>query len=137
MTFNHVKCLTLFYSIALQPTGNKLSTWTALTTSACGTKEVGGELKDCKTKVNSQFDLVPLFTVAKGKQAVNCAPYSHSHPDKLKPTPVKSQAEAQQKCAADKTCKFYMYIESDAAAAPADDRGKVAPLLCLSLLVLV
>jgi len=132
-----VKCLTLFYSIALQPTGNKLSTWTALTTSACGTKEVGGELKDCKTKVNSQFDLVPLFTVAKGKQAVNCAPYSHSHPDKLKPTPVKSQAEAQQKCAADKTCKFYMYIESDAAAAPADDRGKVAPLLCLSLLVLV
>ena len=94
-------------------------------TSACGTKEVGGALKDCKDKVNSQFDLVPLFTVAKGKQAVNCAPYSHSHPDKLKPTPVKSQAEAQQKCAADKSCKFYMYIDSDAADAPADDRGKV------------
>ena len=73
---------------------------------------------------------------------VNCAPYSHSHPDELQPTSVESAWEAQQKCAADKKCmvretqdninlfstcifQVYMYVDADAADARPEDRGKV------------
>merc|ERR1712196_168146 len=106
------------------PKGNSLKTGTDVVMTACGKKTEGGKAADCAAKANAQFDMVPLFTIMKGKKAVNCAPYSHTHQDKLKPVAVKSAWEAQQMCAADKTCAVYMYVDSDAADAPADDRGK-------------
>merc|ERR1711918_23621 len=93
--------------------------------SACGTTSVGpGDFEQCPDKQNAQYDLVPLFTVMPGKKAVNCAPYSHSHPDDLAPMALPNAWEAQRRCAADKTCMVYMYVDADAADAPAEDRGK-------------
>jgi hypothetical protein len=109
----------------LAPKDNKLKKNQPIVTVACGAAGAGGELEKCADKTNAQWDLVPLFTVAPGKQAVNCAPYSHQHPNDLQPTPLANQWEAQRACASDKSCKFYMYVEPDAKDAPADQKGKV------------
>jgi len=108
----------------LSPENDSLDKGTPIVTTACGTASAGGELAECPGKTNAQFDLVPLFTVMPGKKAVNCAPYSHSHPDDLQPMNLPNAWEAQRRCAADKTCMVYMYVDSDAADAPADERGK-------------
>jgi len=111
-----------FYIFA--PKGNELKVGTPIVTQACGNAQAGGQLSNCADKTNAQFDLVPLFTVAQGKKAVNCAPYSHSHPDKLKPVSLDTAWEAQAMCAKDPTCKVYMYVAKDATDAPNDERGK-------------
>jgi len=103
----------------LEPKEGKFKKATPIVTSECA----DGDIANCADKTFAQFDLVPLFTVVPGKKAVNCAPYSHTHSDNLKPKMVESEAQAQQLCAADKKCKVYMYVEPDAADGTADERG--------------
>ena len=106
------------------PKANDLKVGTPVTTQACGNAGAGGTLTNCADKSNAQFDLVPLFTIAPGKKAVNCAPYSHSHPDKLAPIALDSASEAQAMCAKDPTCKVYMYVSKDASDASNAEKGK-------------
>lgn len=108
------------------PEGLKLNdTHIPVTMTACGTTDVGpGELEQCPGKTAAQWDLVPLFTVMDGKKAVNCAPYSHSHPNDLQPTAVNSAHHAQRLCAADATCMVYMYVTAESTDATDAEKGK-------------
>jgi hypothetical protein len=79
------------------------------------------ELEDCPANTDAQFDLVPMFTIANQKQAVNCAPYSHTYnkepEDVTSDTNAEAKAKAQVACALDDTCKVYMFGSSDAPEA--------------------
>lgn len=108
----------------LAPFNNTLEAGTRIVTTACGTALQGGDLARCSDKTSAQFDLVPLFTVLPGRKAVNCAPYSHSHPNDLAPMAVGSEQEAQQICAADETCRVYMYVDPSSPVAGDDEKGK-------------
>lgn len=80
----------------------------------CGDAGDTSSMVECADKSHAQFDLLPLFTILEGRQAINCAPYSHTHPDALQPIGGLTHPEVQRICAQDTTCKVYMYVDPSA-----------------------
>jgi len=52
-----------------------------------------------------------MFAIEKGKQAINCSPYSHSLE---KPKSATTQQQAQRLCARDNTCSAYNWVDGTA-----------------------
>merc|ERR1712166_1723507 len=45
----------------------------------CGTDpDVAAEIEQCPDNIQGQWELLPMFALEAGKEAINCAPYSHT-----------------------------------------------------------
>jgi hypothetical protein len=73
------------------------------------TKTPDANINNCPKMKHSQWELFPMFQIEKGKRALNCSPYSHTH---KKPIQANDQATAQQACAKDNKCIAYNYRDS-------------------------
>jgi len=99
-------------NLVLGATGGKPAEGAAVVLHQCGdTKEIkkpedypDASIGNCADLKHAQWELFPMFQIEKGKQAINCSPYSHMH---LKPSPASDRQTAQKLCAKDNRCGFY------------------------------
>jgi hypothetical protein len=63
----------------------------------------------CPDNKESQFELLPMFALEPEKEAIKCAPYSHTLQE---PSAAASRQEAQRLCAADIKCSAYSWVDN-------------------------
>jgi len=93
----------------------------------CGSDpDVAAEIEQCPDNRQGQWELLPMFALEEGKEAIKCAPYSHTL---ATPDPAATRQEAQRLCAADLKCSAYNWANN--AVADPQDADKV--FLCHKL----
>jgi hypothetical protein len=96
-------------NIVLAPKGNEFKEGVELVFGKCGDDpNVPATLDTCDFK-EAQWELLPMFALEEGKEAIKCAPYSHTL---QKASNAATRQEAQRLCAADIKCSAYSWADS-------------------------
>jgi len=98
-------------NLVLAPKGNEFKEGVEVVFGTCGDDpNVPASLDTCDFK-EAQWELLPMFTIEPGKEAIKCAPYSHTL---AAPSPATTRQEAQRLCAADNACSAYSWADNSA-----------------------
>jgi len=98
-------------NLVISPKGNEFKEGVEVGFGKCGDDpNVPASLDSCDYK-EGQWELLPMFAIEDGKEAIKCAPYSNTL---MEPSNAATRQEAQRLCAADNACSAYSWADSTA-----------------------
>jgi len=98
-------------NLVIAPHNNEFKQGSKVQFGKCGDDpNTPATLDVCDFK-DAQWELLPMFAIEEGKEAIKCAPYSHSMKEA---SPASTRQEAQRLCAADIACSSYSWADSSA-----------------------
>jgi len=98
-------------NLVIAPKGNEFKEGVEMVFGKCGDDpNVPASLDSCDFK-EAQMELLPMFTIEEGKEAIKCAPYSNSLQE---PASAETRQQAQRLCAADNSCSAYSWADNTA-----------------------